>query len=328
MLATIVHFAFLATSLFAEEPKQTPAVSRQPFPLKAGEVVGFVGGANVVDALRGGHWESLLALQFPLEGLVFRNLGWEGDTVYAQPRDVNYPPMIARLEQFKVQVLFLDFGAIETLEPNADPVRFQEAYGRLLDQILLKVPRLILLTPIPFEPAGPLLPDLSRRNGLLEEFAKAIHSLGKSRGVLVIDRFEAVRKSRSVNSGGGAGWTSDGLHLTPHGHAESALLLGRLMGLEKITRGSFAANARGEWSNPGLERLRREIVSKNKLWFDYSRPMNWAFLGGDRTEQPSSRDHLNPKIRWFPTEMENFLPLIYQAEARCLDLARQASTAP
>ena len=50
--------------------------------------------------------------------------------------------------------------------------------------------------------------------------------------------------------------------------------------------------------------------------------MNWAFLGGDRIEQPSSRDHRDPKVRWFPGELEQFGPLIEQAEAMIGELAK------
>jgi hypothetical protein len=47
--------------------------------------------------------------------------------------------------------------------------------------------------------------------------------------------------------------------------------------------------------------------------------MNWAFLAGDRTEQPSSRDHRDQKIRWFPAEMNQFLPLIETKEREIAD---------
>ena len=71
-------------------------------------------------------------------------------------------------------------------------------------------------------------------------------------------------------------------------------------------------------------RLREAIVEKNRLWFDHWRPMNWAFLEGDRTEQPSSRDHVDRKIRWFPVEMQDFLPLLRKQEARIDELLREA----
>lgn len=77
-----------------------------------------------------------------------------------------------------------------------------------------------------------------------------------------------------------------------------------------------------------MEKIRQAVIGKNRLWFDYWRPMNWAFLNGDRTEQPSSRDHRDPKVRWFPGEMERFVPLIYQAETRIEELSAPTANEP
>ena len=71
-------------------------------------------------------------------------------------------------------------------------------------------------------------------------------------------------------------------------------------------------------NNPELHQLLDLIIAKNRLWFDYWRVQNWAFLAGDRTNQPSSRDHLDPAKRWFPEERERFLPLI-EAKEREID---------
>jgi hypothetical protein len=71
------------------------------------------------------------------------------------------------------------------------------------------------------------------------------------------------------------------------------------------------------------ESLRQSIIAKNKLWFDYWRPQNWAFLAGDRINQPSSRDWRDPSIRWFPPEREEFLPLIKAKEKEIDALAQK-----
>ena len=44
-------------------------------------------------------------------------------------------------------------------------------------------------------------------------------------------------------------------------------------------------------------------------------------MAGDRTEQLSSRDHRDPKIRWFPAEMEQFVPLLQAADQKTDALA-------
>ncbi len=67
--------------------------------------------------------------------------------------------------------------------------------------------------------------------------------------------------------------------------------------------------------------LTQALREKNTLWFHYWRPQNWAFLGGDRTEQPSSRDHVDRSKRWFPAEMEQWLPLIEGKERHVAALA-------
>ena len=60
------------------------------------------------------------------------------------------------------------------------------------------------------------------------------------------------------------------------------------------------------------------IAEKNRLWFDYARPSNWAFLAGDRTEQAFSRDYRDRNIRAFAQEMQQFLPLIADAESKAI----------
>src|SRR5438445_7977198 len=77
--------------LRAAEPKV--AAQQQPFDggrftLHLGDVVAFVGGADVAAAQHAGHLEALLAAKYRGLDLRFRNFGWEGDTVFAQPRDV------------------------------------------------------------------------------------------------------------------------------------------------------------------------------------------------------------------------------------------------
>src|SRR5690348_3079546 len=61
-----------------------------------GDVVAFIGGENVAAQKESGHLEALLCISFP--GVTFRNLGWEGDTVFAQPRDVGFPELPTSLK--------------------------------------------------------------------------------------------------------------------------------------------------------------------------------------------------------------------------------------
>lgn len=76
-------------------------------------------------------------------------------------------------------------------------------------------------------------------------------------------------------------------------------------------------------ANDPERRLLSMIRAKNRLWYNFYRPQNWAFLAGDRTSQPSSRDHRDLNKRWFPEEMQQFLPLIKEHEQEIWTLARQ-----
>jgi hypothetical protein len=130
--------------------------------------------------------------------------------------------------------------------------------------------------------------------------------------LLFLDLFDAKTESTS----GIDRLTSDGIHLTAAGHWQYDLTLAEQLGARLDPLETRVDAATGALSRPDWERVRQAVIAKNRFWFAYSRPTNWAFLDGDRTEQPSSRDYRNPKIRWFPDEMQKFVPLIDEQEAR------------
>jgi hypothetical protein len=287
---------------------EEPAVLR----LNHDDVVAFVGGADVAARVRTGHLESLLAGRYPT--VRFRNFGWEGDTVFAQPRDVGFPPFQEHLLKASVSVIVVQFGRTEAMSGTNTLSPFLLAYKSLLRDFTRITPRLVLVTPVPFENGGGLLPNLALKNGDLEQFADAIRALGMELHLPVIDLFKELSNSP-------ARLTDDGLQLTPYGQAKVAKAFARQAELSDVAKAAGEAGRDGTWANLKFEALRQAIIAKNRLWFNYWRPQNWAFLGGDRTEQPSSRDHLNPKIRWFPAEMEKYPALIEKKEKEIAQMA-------
>ena len=220
--------------------------------------------------------------------------------MFAQPRDYKFPPLTNHLRTAGVTIIFVQLGRMEAFVHPNELKSFPSAYESLLTNFLAITPKIVLVTPIPFEkPAAPL-PDVSARNERLQTISDHIRATAKHRNLLVIDLFAALHKKQHEPL------ADDGVQLTPRGHAIIAQSFARELNLQTPS----LAQASTQWSDPKLEQLRQLIISKNRLWFDYWRPQNWAFLGGDRIEQPSSRDHLDPKTRWFPKEMEKFLELI------------------
>src|SRR6266568_1786730 len=159
-----------------EGPRSAKTNAAQPFPaarfiLEPGDVVAFVGGADVEAAQHGGHLEALLAVVNRGLNVRFRNFGWEGDTVHSQPRDVGFPPLKEHLRRAGVSVIALQFGRTEALGGRGGLAGFISDYQKLLGEFARQTPRLVLVTPPPFENGGGWLPDLSARNSDLAEYA-------------------------------------------------------------------------------------------------------------------------------------------------------------
>ena len=277
-------------------------------PFRINDCVAFLGGADVSAAQRLGHLEALVSASHPSHNLRFRNFAWEGDTVWEQPRDFNFPPIAQLLERSGVDLLFVQFGRAEALQGS--PSAFLDQLERRLQSDLRPwLSRLVLVTPPPFERAPAPLPDLSPSNSQLAEIAEGLRQLASKHNLGLVDLFGALHPpSPDLPT-----LTDDGLQLTPRGHALVAAAFARALGLNPPV---LAVAADGTWDSPPYEALRQAVIEKNRLWFNYWRPQNWAFLGGDRTTQPSSRDYRNPEHRWFPEEMKRYESLIAAEEEK------------
>ena len=295
----------LAVILFA-----LPCAVPAEVEFSASDVVAFIGGGDVAAAQHTGHLESILVNAHPK--VRCRNFGWEGDTVFAQPRDYNFPPLTNHLRNAGATMIFVQFGRMEAFAHSNEIKAFPSTYETLVADLLAITPKLVLVTPVPFEKPPELLPDASIRNQQLQSISEHIRSIGRKRGLPVIDLYGALKETTER-------FTDDGVQLTPRGQALVAQAFARELNL-KSPQLSEKSEA---WADPNIEKLRRLIITKNRLWFDYWRPQNWAFLGGDRTEQPSSRDHRDTKLRWVPKEMEKFLDLIADKEEQITFTAAQ-----
>jgi len=317
-MGVLVGFALSGLSGRVAAADSAPAPAPAPFvegklALAPSDVVAFLGGADVAAAQHSGHLEALLTIHAHARGrsVRFRNFGWEGDTVFSQPREIGFPSIETQLVTSRVTVVFLQFGRMESLDGSARVAEFTRAYAALLGRCLQRTPRVVLIAPPPFEKAPGPLPDLSSRNADLAAYVNGVRELAHKQRLPFADAFSSLRRDRDAYGR----LTDNGLQLSSRGQALLAAACARELGLGDVLAQAGTIDEHGAWSNPAFERLRQAVIGKNRLWFDYSRPQNWAFLGGDRTTQPSSRDHRDPKLRWFPKEMEQFLPLIEAKEA-------------
>lgn len=293
------------------------------FPFRTNDVIAFVGGEDSVEMHRLGYVELLLSRALPAHRLRFRGLGWEGDTVDEQPRELNFPKWPEQLKRSGATVVVCQFGQAEALRGPQRIEAFIDAYGRLLDTLSATVPRVILVSSTRFEPSTGLLPDLTQHLGTLAIQTRKVRELAARRGLTFIDLFNP--ETEAAAAPGAARRTRDGWHLNPAGHWEAAQSIVTQLGYAGGIPSGASPDRDGRLTGADLEPLHRAILGKTQLWFHYWRPENWAFLNGDRTEQPSSRDHRDPKVRWFPAEMEQFVPLIEAREREIAELAQRSS---
>jgi hypothetical protein len=255
------------------------------------EVVAVLGGTEAVAMMEEGTMEALMLTQFPGSRVKVRSLAWEADTVFRQDRPMNFGGLKQQLVRSGSTAAMLMFGRQECLERGeAGLAEFRAALEKLVTLCAEVTPRLVLLEPPSFEG------ELSKHNATLKKYAALMAEVAKAHGALFAAQDGDLKP----------GSTRDGLTLTVAGAAQLGMRVAKLWG--------------GDAKAPD-ERLRTLIGEKNGLWHRYWRPANWAFLHGDRTAQPSSRDHTDPTQRWFPGEVEQFKPLIEAKENELWKLA-------
>jgi hypothetical protein len=294
------------------------AADSPSFRFQTNDVIAFVGGEDVVEMQRNGYLELLLTAALPHHKLRFRNLAFEGDTVFEQHRQLNFPSWEKQLERVGATVVIAQFGQAESLRGTNGLADFVEAYEKLLNRFTNGGRQIVLLAPTWFEPSPHSQADLTQNNVNLFRYEMAIMQLSEQRSIPSIHFWDFVTRREPRNPE-----TRDGLHLSREGHWRIARVIAYRLGGRDDPIGTAPDLLSGAVSDPVKERLRQLIIEKNRLWFDYWRPQNWAFLHGDRTEQPSSRDHRDLKRRWFPEEMERFLPLIEAKEREIWEAAQK-----
>jgi len=312
-----ILFALFAVSLLLNTAR-----AQTESPIKPNDVIALVGGEDMVALSEQGSLELLLLRAYPTYHLRFRSLAWEGDTLSEQHRDLNYPEPELQLNKIGATVVIMQFGKMESFGKFARFTPFNGIFRDLLTQLRGENRRIIILPSTPFEKKTEG-PDLSEQNAILAQYTAALPGLAKEYNATYIDLADHGDKEKLPPLS-----TRDGVHLDEAGLDALALRFGAALGLDHhplYRKGLFTDAGMSEMMSQ--LQLRTLIQEKNRLWFNYYRPQNWAFLAGDRTNQPSSRDYLDPSKRWFPAEMEEWLPLV-EAKEKAIDQKARELYAP
>ena len=261
------------------------------------DTIVFSGGTNISSMQEDGWMETLMTAHFPNKKFHFRNMGWDGDNVFEQFRDEGFGSWQQNIDSIKANVVFVQFGQMESLDSTHSVDEFISSYRKMISSIKKQNRRIVILSPTPFEPSLIAVHNNPLEKAPLERYVYEIQKMSQEEGCVYVDLFYAL-KLDTLHS-----VTYDGIHLNENGFKKAAsFIMKRFKYDQKIS--------------PGLEPLRQAVLEKNKIWFDYWRPGNWAFLHGNRTEQAFSRDWKDSRIRIFPEEMKAFASLLVAAENR------------
>lgn len=251
-----------------------------------------------------GFLEAGLVAAFPEADLTVRNLGWGGDTVWAESRGVfdqpaqGYERMLALVRELRPTVIFIAYGRNESYAGEKGVTAFGAQLAKLCDDLretagreaVTQAVRLVLVTPHPFE-TNPTCRDAGERNAVLAEYVTAIRDVAAAKSAGIVDLFAGFPRSVTATEP----LTENGIHLTSAGGTLAATILAASAG-RSLPDGFSAASAP----------LRELITAKNQLFFHRWRPANETYLFLFRKHEQGNN----------AAEIPQFDPLVAAAEAK------------
>jgi lysophospholipase L1-like esterase len=203
--------------------------------LKDGDHVVFLGGGFFELERLHGHLETRLSRGHPETRLVFRNLGWAGDTVRGEARTGGFeqPEGMARLlkevGQLKPTVLILGYGMNESFAGADGLAGFVKDYEALLTKLAPLKARVVVLSPTYHEDLGRPFPDPADHNRDLRRYVAALKKLAGRRGLPFVNLYRPLQEASKAHPS--RRLTTNGIHLTEAGYALAAGAVEEQLGL-------------------------------------------------------------------------------------------------
>lgn len=207
------------------------------FELRAGDRVVLLGSGLIEQERRHGYLETRLSRRVPDGTLVFRNLGWAGDTVRGIARTSGYqnPEGFARLlkevQDYKPTLLLIGYGMNEAFDGPAGLPGFREDYAKLLAKLAPLKARMVLLSPVYQEDLGRPFPDPVDHNREIDGYRLAIQKLGEENKLTYVDLAQSVMAFQRAEPA--KRLTTNGLQMNATGSALVARVMEERLGISR-----------------------------------------------------------------------------------------------
>ncbi len=283
----------------------TPLWGGNALELQDGDRVVFLGGTLFDRDRLYSEVELALVRHFWGRELSFRNLGWDGDTVFGHARtggrrgavfgDVaeGFSKLGQQVRRFKPSVVLVAYGAVEAHAGPDDLGRFESGLIRLLEVIKSPDRQIVLLTPLQVVGGGVPLSDTSQAhvqelNANLSAVRGVILQMGAKRQLPVLDLFgEASLNDPALRV--------HGLHLNQAGYAA----LGQFFVSQCVPVPRLRELTAEQQSD-----LAQFVRRKNELFYNWWRPRNDAFVFGERKSEQVPVQKELPRFELLIAEQE------------------------
>jgi lysophospholipase L1-like esterase len=226
--ALVATTAFLMVAIFNK-----PALAQAPkFEFHDKDRVVLLGSTFIEREQRYGYVETELTAALAAEGksVTFRNLGWSGDTVWAESRGIFDPPaagyqrMIDQVLELKPTVIICYYGANEAFAGEGGIDKFLTQYRKLLDDLKPTGARFVLVSPLDHLRFSERHPDPASFNAKATMYRDAIARLADERSAFFVDLTGPLGEKAPLGSPTkptaipSAQMTDTGVHLNAYGY--------------------------------------------------------------------------------------------------------------
>lgn len=298
-LLWVLTFAFTAVA----------SAQETSFELRDGDRDVLLGNSFFERAIDYGVIETDWLTRWPEREISFRNVGWDGDTVYGHSRaggrrravfgnaEEGFQRMLTHVQSLKPTVIVLAYGFNESFDGAVGEAKFEAGLRRLISELGAagKV-RFVLLSTTQLRAnvrdketsiGTAIEKHLAERNKQLDGYNQIMRKVAHELRHPFVDLSGLFSKS-------GEELTENGIHLNRFGYERVAEVTAEQLELpdKKVTDSSRVQN------------IRRAVAKKNRLYFHRWRPRNDAFVYGERKDEQKIAQ----------TEPEKFEPVVSKQE--------------